>query len=79
MVSKDRSFSIRSLLFDGTNYAFCKIRMRAYLMYDGVVVWYSMLDSYKAPSIPPIEPNENQVEINFILSGLVDLRFVKVM
>lgn len=38
--------------FDGTTYAFWKLRMKAYLMALGFEVWQSIVDGYKILESP---------------------------
>lgn len=52
--------SNRSLLFDGSNYAFWFVRMRAYLVSLGFDVWNSVATGYMPPQNPPSTPDEKR-------------------
>lgn len=52
MASQDGGFTSRAHLSNGTNCAFWKVRMRAYLMFLGVDFWYAMVDGYKESETP---------------------------
>jgi len=59
--------------------------MKRYVQAYGFDVWKSVLDGYKAPAVPPTDKNGKQLEENnskaknYILNGLVDSVYVKVM
>jgi hypothetical protein len=71
-------------LFDGTNFAFWKVRMRTYIMALGVDVCDVVETGYTKPIVlaskdDKIEFSFNAKVTNAILSGLVESKFVKVM
>lgn len=54
-MDKQEIFSkIGAPIFDGTNYAFWKVRMRVYLMAQSFEVWNSVVTSYSTTTNPPI-------------------------
>jgi hypothetical protein len=63
-------------LFDGKNYAFWSIRMRAFLQAQGFDVWKVVVNGYTAPDSPPTDnagknlSEYNSKAMNSILSGL---------
>jgi hypothetical protein len=71
--------------FDGKNYAFWSRRMKTYVQAHGFDVWRSVVDEYKAPTIPLTYKNGKKLEENnlqaknSILNGMVDSVYVKVM
>ena len=73
-------------MFNGLNYAFWSIRMKVYLLAQGVDVWRMIVNTYDILANPPA-PNsterklyeENLKAMNAILSGLTEAVFVKVM
>jgi len=79
------AYSSRIPIFDGTNYAFWKVRMEVYLMFLGVDVWTSILLDYNVLDILPINEDRkklygsNDKDNNSILLGLSQSEFVKVM
>jgi hypothetical protein len=84
MTSHEGSSTNRALLFDGTNFAFWKIRMRTYLMSLGVDVWDVVEIRYVKPRVlaskyDNMEFRFNEKATNAILSGLVEFKFVKIM
>ena len=71
-------------IFDGTNFAFQKVRMRTYLMSLGADVWEVVETGYKKPAMlsskdDKLEFTLNAKEMNAILSGLAEFEFVKFM
>ena len=71
-------------LFDGTNFAFWKVRMGTYIMSLGVDVWDVVDTSYVNPVVlaskdDKLEFSFNAKKMNDILSGLAEVEFVKVM
>jgi hypothetical protein len=74
----------RPPLFDGTNFAFWKVRMRTYLMALGVDVWDVVETGYIKPVVlaskdDKLEFSFNAKGMNAILNGLAEAEFVKVM
>jgi hypothetical protein len=71
-------------LFNGTNFAFWKVRMRTYIMDLGADVWDVVDTSYVKPVVlankdDKIEFSFNAKSMNVILSGLAAIEFVKFM
>jgi hypothetical protein len=70
--------------FDGQNYSFWSIRMKAYIQAQGFQVWKSIVDGYTALAVPPtndkaVKLGENNFKaINSLLNGLSDTIFTKV-
>ena len=70
--------------FTGANYAFWKIRMRAYIMSLGIEVWTAVEFGY-APKAIDLEREAkqefvaNSKAMNAILSGLCEAEFIKIM
>jgi hypothetical protein len=70
--------------FDGQNYTFWSIRMRAYIQKQGFQVWKSIVDGYTTPTVPPtndkaVKLDENNSKAtNSLLNGLSDMVFNKV-
>jgi hypothetical protein len=84
MTSHEGSSTNRVPLFDGTNFAFWKIRMRTYLMSLGVDVWDVVETGYVKPVVLASKDDKlefifNAKAMNSILSGLAEVEFVKVM
>jgi len=84
MDSQEGSSINKALLFDSTIFSFWKIRMRTYLMSLGAdvldVVETGYVKTYiLATKYDKLEFNFNAKEMNYILSGLVETEFVKVM
>jgi hypothetical protein len=84
MTSHEGTSVTRPPLFDGTNFAFWKVRMRSYLMALGDDVW----DVIETGSIKPdvlaskddkLEFSFNAKGMNSILNGLAETEFVKAM
>ena len=71
-------------MFDETNFAFWKVRMRTYLMSLGADVWDVVETGYIKPAVlaskdDKLEFTFNAKEMNAILNGLAESEFVKVM
>jgi hypothetical protein len=71
-------------LFNGTNFAFWKVRMGTYIMDLGVDVWDVVYTGYVKPFVldnkdDKLEFSFNAKAMNVILSGLAEEEFVKVM
>ena len=71
-------------LFNGTNFAFWKVRMRTYIMALGADVWDVVDTGYVklvvlANKDDKLEFILNAKAMNAILSGLVEAEFVKFM
>jgi hypothetical protein len=84
MTSHEGSSTNRVPMFDGTNFAFWKIRMRTYLMSLGDDVWDVLETGYVKPVVlaskdDKLEFSFNAKSMNAILSGLAKAEFVKVM
>jgi len=71
--------------FDGTNYAFWKVRMEAYLMSLGVDVWSSVLVDYVVPDVPPTNAygkklyGNNDKDMNSIIFYLSQYELLNIM
>ena len=75
---------IRPPLFNGTNFAFWKVRMRTYIMELGADVWDVVDIGYVKPVVlankdDKIEFSFNAKPMNVILSGLAEAKFIKVI
>jgi hypothetical protein len=84
MTSHEGTSASKPPLFDGTNFAFWKIRMRTYLMALGADVWDVVETGYTKPVVlankdDKLEFNFNAKGMNAILNGLAEAEFVKVM
>jgi hypothetical protein len=84
MTSHEGTSASKPPLFDGTNFAFWKIRMRTYLMALGVDVWDVVETGYTNPVVlaskdDKLEFSFNAKGMNAILNGLAEAEFVKVM
>jgi hypothetical protein len=84
MTSHEGTSASKPPLFDGTNFAFWKIRMRTYLMALGADVWDVVVTGYTKPVVlaskdDKLEFSFNAKGMNSILNGLVEAKFVKVM
>ena len=71
-------------MFDGTNFAFWKVRMRTYLMSLGADVWEVVETGYTKPIVLASKDDKldfsfNAKEMHAILSGLSETKFVKLM
>ena len=70
---------------DGRNYAFWSIRMRAFIEAEGIEIWQSIVNGYKAPKIIPtnadelVQYNNNSKAINHLLGAIDEFVFNKVM
>jgi hypothetical protein len=84
MTSHEGTSASKPPLFDGTNFAFWKIRMRTYLMALGVDVWDVVETGYTklvvlANKDDKLEFSFNAKGMNATLNGLAEIEFVKVM
>jgi hypothetical protein len=83
MTSHDGSTN-KAPIFNGTNFAFWKVRMRTYLMSLGADVWEVVETGYTKPIVflskdEKLEFTFNAKAMNAILSGLAESEFVKLM
>lgn len=71
--------------FDGSNYAFWKMRMSTHIMSLGINIWMDVENGYRVPTTPPTYANgkiiytNNSMEKNSILSCLSYIEFIKAM
>jgi hypothetical protein len=84
MTSHEGTSASKPPLFDGTNFAFWKIRMRTCLMSLGVDVWDVVETGYTKPVVLASKDDKlefifNAKGMNAILNGLAEAEFVKVM
>jgi hypothetical protein len=84
MTSHEGTSASKPPLFDGTNFAFWKIRMKTYLMALGADVWDVVETGYTKPVVlaskdDKLEFSFNAKGMNAILNGLAEAEFVKVM
>ena len=84
MTSHEGTSTNKAPLFNGTNFAFWKVRMRTYIMVLGVYVWDVVEIGYVKPVVlankdDKLEFSFNAKDINVILSGIAETKFVKVM
>jgi hypothetical protein len=84
MSSHEGNSTNKTPLFNGTNFAFWKVRMRTYIMALGEDVWDVVDTGYVKPVVLANKDDElefsfNAKAMNAILSGLAELEFVKVM
>ena len=84
MASQEGSSTNKSPFFTGTNYAFWKIRMRAYIMSLGMEVWAAVELGYAPKATDSEEETKqdfvaNAKAMNAILNGLCEAEFIKVM
>lgn len=76
--------SNKAPLFDGSNYAFQRVRMEAYLMVLRFDVWKSFMDYYKIPESPPRDQvgkracEANAKARNTILCVLANSKSIKI-
>lgn len=79
------AYSSKIPVFDGTNYAFWKVRMESYLMSIGVDVWSYVLVDYDVPDVPATDAYGKKLYVNnakaknYILFGLSQYELVKVL
>ena len=71
-------------MFNGTNFAFWKVRMRTYIMALGADVWDVVETGYVKPIVlankdDKLEFSFNTKAMNTILRGLAEAEFIKVM
>jgi hypothetical protein len=84
MSSHEGNSTNKAPLFNGTNFPFSKVRMRTYIMALGANVW-DVVDIGDVKLVvlankdDKIEFSFNAKAMNAILSGLVEVEFVKVM
>ena len=79
MTSHEGTSVTRPPLFDGTNFAFWKVRMRTYLMALRADVWDVVETGYINPVVLASKDDKLEFSFNAILNGLVEAKFVKVM
>ena len=84
MSSHEGTSTNKAPLFNGTNFAFWKVKMRTYIMALGADVWDVVETSYVktivlASKNDKIEFSFNAKAMNSTLSGLAEVEFVKVM
>jgi hypothetical protein len=84
MSSHEGTSTNKAPLFNGTNFAFWKVRMRTYIMDLGADVWDVVETGYVKPVVlankdDKLEFSFNAKAMNVILSGLAEAEFVKVM
>jgi hypothetical protein len=84
MSSHEGNSTNKAPLFNGTNFAFWKVRMRTYIMALGADVWDVVDTGYVKPVVlankdDKLEFSFNAKAMNAILSGLAEAEFVKVM
>jgi hypothetical protein len=84
MSSHEGNSTNKAPLFNGTNFAFWKVRMRTYIMALGADVWDVVETGYVNPIVldnkdDKLEFSFNAKAMNVILSGLAEAEFVKVM
>jgi hypothetical protein len=84
MKSHEGTSTNKAPLFNGTNFAFWKVRMRTYIMALGADVWDVVETGYVKPVVlankdEKLEFSFNAKAMNAILSGRVKEEFVKVM
>ena len=84
MASQEGSSTNKAPFFTGANYAFWKIRMRAYIMSLRIEFWAAVEFGY-APKETDSEKEAKQdfvanvKAMNAILNGLCEVEFIKVM
>jgi hypothetical protein len=84
MSSHEGNLTNKAPLFNGTNFAFWKVRMRTYIMSLGADVWDVVDTGYVKPVVlankdDKLEFSFNAKAMNAILSGLAEAEFIKVM
>ena len=82
MSSHEVNSTNKAPLFNGTNFAFWKVRMRTYIMALGADVWDVVDIGYVKPVVLTNKDEKAKVNakaMNSILSGLAEAEFVKVM
>jgi hypothetical protein len=84
MSSHEGNSTNKAPLFNGTNFAFWKVRMRTYIMVLGADVWDVVDIGYVKPVVLANKDDKlefifNAKAMNAILSGLAEAKFVKVM
>jgi hypothetical protein len=83
MTSHEGTSTSKPPLFDGTTFAFWKVRMRTYLMALGADVWDVVETGHTRPVVldckdDKLEFSFNAKRMNAILNGLAEAEFVKV-
>ena len=84
MASQEGSSTNKAPFFTSANYAFWKIRMRAYIMSLGIEFWAAVQFGC-APKATDLEIEAkqefvaNEKAMNAILSGLCEAEFIKIM
>jgi hypothetical protein len=84
MSSYEGSSTNKAPLFNGTKFSFWKVRMRTYIMALGVDVWNVVEIGYVKSIVlankdDKLEFSFNAKAMNAILSGLAEVKFIKVM
>jgi hypothetical protein len=84
MTSHEGNSTNKAPLFNGTNFALWKVRMRTYIMDLGADVWDVVEIGYVKPVVldnkdDKLEFRFNVKAMNVIMSGLVEEEFVKFM
>jgi hypothetical protein len=84
MSSHEGNSTNKAPLFNGTNFAFWKVRMRTYIMDLGADVWDVVDTGYVKPVVLANKDDKlefifNAMAMNAILSGLAKEEFIKVM
>ena len=84
MASQEGSSTSKAPFFTSANYAFWKIRMRAYIMSLGIEVWAVVEFGYSPKETDPEREAKqefvaNEKAMNAILNGPCEAEFIKVM
>ena len=84
MVSQEGSSTNKAPFFTGANYAFWKIRMKAYIMSLGIEVWAAVEFGYAPKETDPEKEAKqefiaNAKAMNAILNRLCEVEFIKIM
>ena len=84
MTSHGGTSTKKASLFNGTNFAFWKVRMRTYIMSLGAYVWDVVDTGYVKPFVlankdDRLEFSFNAKSMNAILSDLAEEESIKVM
>eukprot|EP00253_Pinus_taeda_P014843 PITA_14843 len=85
MSNYNREASIRTPIFNGTNFVYWKVRVTTYLQSLGIDVWDIIDTRYTFPSANPTDPAEkkqfetNAKAVNTLLGCLSQSEFIKVM
>ncbi|GLJ55711.1 hypothetical protein SUGI_1196750 [Cryptomeria japonica] len=84
-MERNESASLKSPMFDESNYAFWSRGMETYISSLGFDVWISVKNGYVVPSVPRTDPDakkeyENNAKAkHVILSGFSNKEFIKFM